>query len=217
MKDEPGTPALTPELLLHGYSIGIFPMAEHRDDSEIFWVDPQRRGVIPLEKFHISRSLQRRMRKPDVSVTFDAAFERVLAACADRTETWINEEIAELYRKLHRNQRAHSLEVWYGEELAGGVYGVTMGAAFFGESMFSHARDGSKIALACLTTHLRDCGFELFDTQFVTPHLISLGAIEIPRRIYHQRLQAALAHHARIDARPVPQPQEVIQRMTQMS
>ena len=217
MKDEPGTPDLTPELLLHGYSIGIFPMAEHRDDRQIFWVDPQRRGILPLDDFHISRSLRRRMAKPDVSVTLDENFDGVLAACADRAETWINDEIADLYRELHRRGHAHSLEVWYGRELAGGVYGVAMGAAFFGESMFSHARDGSKIALACLTAHLRNCGFKLFDTQFVTPHLLSLGAVEIPRRTYHQSLQSALNQHARIDALPVPQPQEVIQRMIQTS
>lgn len=217
MKDDPGEPALTPDLLLHGYSIGIFPMAEHRDDPEVFWVDPRRRGVLPLDGFHISRSLGRRMRKPDVSVTLDAEFDRVLAACADRPETWINDEIASLYAELHRQNRAHSLEVWYGSELAGGVYGVTLGAAFFGESMFSLARDGSKVALACLTTHLRDCGFTLFDTQFVTPHLLSLGAVEIPRAAYHQRLQTALRRQARIDAQPVPQPQEVMQRMTQIS
>lgn len=217
MKDDPGAPVLTPDLLLHGYSIGIFPMAEHRDDPEIFWVDPRRRGILPLDGFHISRSLRRRMRKRDVSVTLDADFDRVLAACADRPETWINDEIASLYRELHRRSRAHSLEVWYGDDLAGGVYGVTMGAAFFGESMFSRARDASKIALACLTTHLRDCGFTLFDTQFVTPHLLSLGAVEIPRATYHQRLQEALNRSARITAQPVPQPQEVIQRITQIS
>ncbi len=217
MKDDPGDPALTPDLLLHGYSIGIFPMAEHRDDTEVFWVDPRRRGVLPLDRFHISRSLQRRMRKADVSVTLNSDFDRVLAACADRTETWINDEISNLYMALNRQNRAHSLEVWYGTNLAGGVYGVTMGAAFFGESMFSHARDGSKIALACLTAHLRDCGFTLFDTQFVTPHLLSLGAVEIPRATYHQQLQDALARRANIHARPVPQPQDVMQRMTQIS
>lgn len=217
MKDEPGTPDLTPDLLLHGYSIGIFPMAEHRDDRDIFWVDPRRRGVLPLDSFHISRSLGRRMRKPDVSVTLDTDFDRVLEACADRSETWINDEIATLYKELHRRNRAHSLEVWYGRDLAGGVYGVTMGAAFFGESMFSHARDASKVALACLTAHLRDCGFTLFDTQFVTSHLLSLGAVEIPRAGYQQRLRDALGRHAQIDAQPVPQPQEVMQRMSQMS
>lgn len=217
MKDDTRATALTPELLLHGYAIGIFPMAEHRDDPDVFWVDPRHRGVLPLDRFHISRSLGRRMRRPDVSVTLNADFDRVLDACADRPETWINGEIASLYRELHRRKRAHSVEVWYGGDLAGGVYGVAMGAAFFGESMFSLARDGSKIALACLTTHLRDCGFTLFDTQFVTPHLLSLGAEEIPRAIYHQRLRDALGRAADIHAQPVPQPQEVMQRITQMS
>lgn len=217
MKDDPGIAALTPDILLHGYSIGIFPMAEHRDDPDIFWVDPRRRGVLPLEGMHMSRSLRRRMRKPDVSVTLNAEFDLVLEACADRRETWINDEIASVYKRLHRLRHAHSLEVWYGDELAGGVYGVTLGTAFFGESMFSLARDGSKIALACLTAHLRNCGFTLFDTQFVTPHLLSLGAVEIPRSAYHELLRKALDGLAQIDARPVPQPQDVIQRITQIS
>ena len=217
MKDDPGDPVLTPDLLLHGYSIGIFPMAEHRDDPEIFWVDPRRRGVLPLDDFQISRSLRRRMRKPDVSVTLDQEFDRVLAGCADRSETWINDEIANLYKALFRQNRAHSLEVWYGSDLAGGVYGVTMGAAFFGESMFSHARDASKIALACLTTHLRDCGFTLFDTQFVTPHLLTLGAVEVSRREYHHRLAAAIRRRAQFPDGPVPPPLQVVQRITQTS
>jgi leucyl/phenylalanyl-tRNA--protein transferase len=157
------------------------------------------------------------MRRPSLRASLDTDFEAVLAGCADRDETWINAEIAGLYAALNRKGRAHSLEIRDGETLIGGVYGVALGAAFFGESMFSAARDGSKIALACLTAHLRDCGFMLFDTQFVTPHLLSLGAEEIPRALYHERLAEALAKPARITARPVPQPQEVIQRRTQMS
>ncbi|THH38069.1 leucyl/phenylalanyl-tRNA--protein transferase [Aliishimia ponticola] len=217
MKDDTGEPFLTPELLLHGYSIGIFPMAERRNDPEVFWVDPKRRGIIPMDGLHLSRSLKRRMRKPDVSVTLNRAFDTVLDACGDRDETWINDELAELYRELHRLGRAHSLEVWYGDRLAGGVYGVSIASAFFGESMFSNARDGSKIALACLLPHLRACGFRLFDTQFITPHLASLGGIEITRQVYHQKLEEALRHPARIDAVPLKQPQDVIQPITQMS
>ena len=217
MKDDAGAPVLTPDLLLHGYSIGIFPMAEHRKDTEVFWVDPRRRGVFPIDGFHASRTLRRRMRRPDVSVTLDAAFDTVLAACADRAETWINAELTDLYRTLHHRGYAHSLEVWYADRLAGGVFGVAMGAAFFGESMFSSERDGSKIALACLLAHLRDCDFTLFDTQFLTPHLASLGAVEIPRAIYHQRLQSALRTPARIGQVPLAQPQDVMQRMTHTS
>ncbi len=218
MKDEdPSDPVLTPALMLHAYSIGIFPMAEHRDDPEVFWVDPKRRGVLPLHGFHISRSLARRMRKPDLRATLNADFEAVVDACADRSETWINGEIAALYTQLHDLGRAHSIEIWADDALIGGVYGVTLGGAFFGESMFSRARDGSKIALACLTKHLRDAGFALFDTQFITPHLASLGAQEITRAAYHAQLERAIALKARVTAIPLVQPQEVVQRMTQTS
>lgn len=217
MKDDTGDTVLTPELLLHAYSIGIFPMAEHRNDPEIFWVDPKRRGVLPLHEFHISRSLARRMRKPDLRATLDQDFDGVLAACANRVETWINDEIAHLYRRLHAMGRAHSIEIYSDTDLIGGVYGVALGSAFFGESMFSHEKDGSKIALACLTKHLRDVGFTVFDTQFITPHLASLGAQEISRALYHQRLEDALNRSARIHAIPVVQPQDVMQRITHTS
>lgn len=218
MKDESDDLTLTPDLLLHGYSIGIFPMAEHRDDPDIFWVDPRRRGVLPLDGFHMSRSLARRMRKANVSSTVNHCFESVLTACAAREETWINDEIAQLYIDLNKRGAAHSFEVWYGDALAGGVYGVALGGAFFGESMFSNARDGSKIALACLVVHLRDRGFTLFDTQFVTQHLLSLGAEEIPRAVYQDRLRDALDRPAaRFDSADVLQPQDVVQRITQIS
>lgn len=217
MKDDSGETVLTPELLLHAYSIGIFPMAEHRNDPEIFWVDPKRRGVLPLNAFHISRSLARRMRKPDLSVTLNQDFDAVLEACADRIETWINDEIADLYRQLHAMGRAHSMEVRSHGAVIGGVYGVTLGSAFFGESMFSRQRDGSKIALACLTKHLTDTGFTLFDTQFVTPHLLSLGAEEISRAMYQYRLEDALQRTANIHTVPVIQPQDVVQRITHTS
>ncbi|WP_289080460.1 leucyl/phenylalanyl-tRNA--protein transferase [uncultured Sulfitobacter sp.] len=210
-------PDLTPELLLHGYSIGIFPMAEHRDDPEIFWVDPRRRGVFPLDGFHISRSLSRAMRRTRFTITTNTAFNDVVAGCADRADTWINAEIFSLYAQLHTLGHAHALEVWEDDMLVGGVYGVTLGRAFFGESMFSRRDNASKIALACLVDRLNRGGFTLFDTQFLTPHLASLGAQEITRAAYHARLEMALMKTADFTAPAAASAQEVVQRMTQMS
>jgi len=207
--------SLTPEILLHGYSIGIFPMAEHRDDPEIFWVDPRLRGVLPLDGFHISRSLAKRMRSTEMTVSTDRDFEGVVDGCADRPETWINPEIRRLYLTLFEQKHAHSVEVWEGDALVGGVYGVTLGAAFFGESMFSRRTDASKIALACCVDLLRRGGFKLFDTQFITQHLASLGGQEISRDTYHARLDIAQAQTAQF--LQIEQPQLVVQRMTQMS
>lgn len=186
------TEAITPELLRSAYAMGVFPMAETRDSTWIHWIDPRHRGVFPLDGFHISRSLCRTLRSARFRITTDLDFAGVVLACADRPETWINAEILSLYSALHRMGHAHSLEVWDEEELVGGVYGVTLGAAFFGESMFSRQRDASKVALAWLVHRLRAGGFVLFDTQFLTPHLASLGAVEIPRAAYHERLKAAL-------------------------
>ncbi|MFD3190185.1 leucyl/phenylalanyl-tRNA--protein transferase [Sedimentitalea sp. HM32M-2] len=208
---------LTPDMLLRGYAIGIFPMAEHRDDAEIFWVDPQRRGVLPLDRFHISRSLRRRLRKCGFTITIDRDFIGVLDGCADRAETWISTEIRSHYIALHAAGHAHSLEVWEGDELVGGVYGVAIGAAFFGESMFSRRRDASKIALAYLVDRLVQAGFQLFDTQFLTEHLASLGATEITRAEYHRRLDRAIVKTAHFSAPPVPGAYEVIQRNSQTS
>ena len=210
-------PDLTPELLLHGYSIGIFPMAEHRDDPEIFWVDPRRRGVFPLDGFHISRSLSRAMRRTRFTITTNTAFNDVVAGCADRADTWINAEIFSLYAQLHTLGHAHALEVWEDDMLVGGVNGVTLGRAFFGESMFSRRDNASKIALACLVDRLNRGGFTLFDTQFLTPHLASLGAQEITRAAYHARLEMALMKTADFTAPAAASAQEVVQRMTQMS
>ena len=210
-------PDLTPELLLHGYSIGIFPMAEHRDDPEIFWVDPRRRGVFPLDGFHISRSLSRAMRRTRFTITTNTAFNDVVAGCADRADAWINAEIFSLYAQLHTLGHAHALEVWEDDMLVGGVYGVTLGRAFFGESMFSRRDNASKIALACLVDRLNRGGFTLFDTQFLTPHLASLGAQEITRAAYHARLEMALMKTADFTAPAAASAQEVVQRMTQMS
>ncbi len=209
--------AISPELLLHGYAIGVFPMAEHRDDPEIFWVDPKRRGVVPLDGFHISRSLARRIRRGRFTVTIDRDFAGVVDGCADRAETWINAEIRALYLDLHARGHAHSLEVWEGETLIGGVYGVVLGAAFFGESMFSRRTDASKIALAYLVDRLRRGGFRLFDTQFLTDHLASLGAVEITRAEYHRQLSVAIEREADFTGPPPATAQGVIQRNTQMS
>ncbi|MFK7761805.1 MAG: leucyl/phenylalanyl-tRNA--protein transferase [Roseobacter sp.] len=208
---------LTPDLLMQGYATGIFPMAEHRDDPDVFWVDPQRRGVLPLDGFHLSRSLRREMRRTAFDVRIDTDFEAVLDGCADRVDTWINSEIRELYIRLHDRGEAHSLEIWSDDVIVGGVYGVTLGAAFFGESMFSRRSNASKIALACLVDRLNDGGFLLFDTQFLTHHLASLGAIEVSRAMYQKALQHACARPASFTTPPTRAPQEVVQRMTQMS
>ena len=193
---EDDSPPLTPDMLLRAYAIGIFPMAQSRDDPQVHWVDPRRRGIFPLEGFHISRSLRRTLLRDDYQVRIDTDFEGTVQGCADRAETWINDEIFALYRNLHQAGYAHSLEVWQGPDLVGGVYGVVLGAAFFGESMFSRRTDASKIALAWLVHRLRAGGFSLFDTQFLTPHLASLGAVEINRAEYHRRLHRALGQKA---------------------
>ncbi len=209
---------LTPELLLQAYASGIFPMAESQDDPEVFWVDPSRRGILPLRGFHISRSLRRAIRAERYTARFDTDFEGVLRGCADREVTWINDTIFDIYLRLFHAGHAHSQEIWEGDELVGGVYGVALGGAFFGESMFSRRRDASKIALAWLIDRLRLTGFTLFDTQFMTDHLRSLGGLEISRRDYLARLEEALEISADITALPFPQTaQGVIQRNTQTS
>ena len=197
---------LTAEHLLRAYAMGIFPMAQSRDDPEVHWVDPRRRGVLPLDGFHVSRSLARRIRRGGYEARVDTAFADVVRACADRDETWINPVIFGLYQDLHRAGFAHSQEIWRGGRLVGGVYGVVLGRAFFGESMFSAETDGSKLALAHLVARLRAGGFVLFDTQFLTPHLASLGAVEISRAEYHRRLAAALEGKAAWNPVPLPGP-----------
>lgn len=216
--DDDGAFTLSPELLLSAYAAGIFPMSEDRNDPDIYWVDPRRRGILPLDGFHLSRSLARRMRQGRYDVSLDRDFIGVLDGCADRPETWINDEIRAQYTRLARMGHAHSLEIWQEDALIGGVYGVTLGGAFFGESMFSRRRDASKLALAHLVDHLARCGFTLFDTQFLTPHLASLGAIEITRAAYHAALEAALQVEADILAKPLSDDfHSVVQRMTQTS
>ena len=209
---------LTPELLLGAYAAGIFPMAETRDDPDVYWVDPRRRGVMPLDQFHMSRSLARQMRREPVTATLDRAFVEVLDSCADRDETWINGTIRKLMISLHNRGQAHSFEVWREGQLIGGMYGLALGGAFFGESMFSAATSGSKMALAWAVDHLRRTGFELFDTQFLTDHLASLGGIEITRDAYRSQLAHALEQPADLHSIVLEtDPQAVVQRMTQTS
>ncbi len=195
---------LTPELILTAYARGIFPMSESRDDQDLFWVDPDRRGVINLDDFHISRSLRKTILREPYDIRINTDFAGVVEGCANREETWINAEIFSIYMALHHEGHAHSVEVWDGSELVGGVYGVTLRGAYFGESMFSRRRDASKIALAYLVSRLKAGGFRLFDTQFITPHLSSLGATEISRSSYHQALRAALKVEANFHQQPQP-------------
>ena len=192
-------------------------MAESRDDPDIFWVDPRMRGVLPLDGFHVSRSLARDMRRSPWSVQFNSDFVGVLDGCADRDDTWINAEIYGLYTELHRMGFAHSVEIWDGALLVGGVYGVTLGGAFFGESMFSRRTNASKMALAAAVDHLMQSGFVLFDTQFLTPHLSSLGAVEITRSAYHKHLKAALDQKGRFGQAPIVPLQDIVQRITHTS
>jgi leucyl/phenylalanyl-tRNA--protein transferase len=209
---------LSPELILQAYANGVFPMAESREDESLFWVDPRERGIIPLDGFHISRSLARLIRQDRYRVTFDQDFSGVMEGCADREETWINATIFDLYGKLFEMGFGHSVEIWDGTRLVGGSYGLALGTAYFGESMFSRVTNASKIALAFLVTHLRRTGFTLFDTQFLTEHLASLGGIEISRAQYRSLLHEALQHNADFNAASDPlTPQDVLQLRGQMS
>ena len=195
-----GTSRLTPEILLRAYAEGLFPMAERRGDPTLYWVSPEKRGIIPLDVFHVPRRLARTIRSNAFQVTSDRCFRRVMEACAapapGRTESWINDEILRLYTALHASGHAHSLECWHDGELVGGLYGVRLGATFFGESMFSRQRDASKVALVHLVQGLKRSGFVLLDTQFITAHLARFGAIEIPRERYLLKLHDALNREA---------------------
>ena len=189
--------AIDPDLLLRAYTVGVFPMADSRTAKDIFWVEPKKRGILPLNGFRLSRSLAKRLRSDIYQVTVDRAFEGVVAACAEanerRQDTWINPQIEHAYAELHGRGYAHSVECWQGDALVGGLYGVMLGRAFFGESRFSRARDASKVALAHLVARMKVGGFTLLDCQFITDHLASLGAIEIDRRTYTGLLDGALA------------------------
>jgi leucyl/phenylalanyl-tRNA--protein transferase len=191
---------LTPELVLAAYARGLFPMAERRDDPHLYWVSPEKRGVIPLEGFHVPHRLARTVRSGRFQITSDRAFAEVMKGCAaprpGRKDTWINHEILRLYTALAAGGHAHSVECWQDGRLVGGLYGVKLGAAFFGESMFSRRRDASKVALVHLVEGLRRGGFVLLDTQFITAHLAQFGAIEIPRAQYLAKLADALNREA---------------------
>ena len=201
-KDE-HSDGLTPNLILNAYAQGIFPMAESREDDELFWLDPDVRGVIPLDGFHISRSLRKTILREPYQIKIDTDFAGVIKGCADREETWINAPIFSVYMDLFHAGHAHSIEVWDRQQLVGGVYGVTLKGAFFGESMFSRRPDASKIALAYLVSRLKAGGFKLLDTQFLTPHLASLGGVEIPRASYRRALQDALSVEANFFRQPL--------------
>ena len=183
---------LDPRLLLQGYAAGIFPMADSRDADQLFWVEPRSRAIIPLDGFHLSRSLKRTIRNGRFTVTFNRDFAAVIEACANREETWINTEIEHAMLALHSSGYAHSVEVWSEDQLVGGLYGASIGRAFFGESMFSTMTDASKVALAWLVARLKVGGFTLLDCQFMTDHLASLGAVTVPRARYVALLSAAL-------------------------
>ncbi len=195
---------LTPEILLAAYAAGIFPMAELADDPELFWVDPRRRGILPLDGFHVPNRLRRVIRQGGFEIRCDSAFEEVIRGCAEATEkrpnTWINDEIVRLYAGLFARGAAHSVETWHKDTLVGGLYGVSIGAAFFGESMFSRATDASKVALVHLAARLQLGGYRLLDIQFLTPHLAQFGGVEIPRARYHRLLAEALAYRASFPA-----------------
>src|SRR5665213_2445806 len=201
---------ITPEVLQRAYACGIFPMAESADDPTLFWVEPEMRGVIPLDGFRISSRLARTVRSDAFIVTVDTAFKAVISGCAapqaGRDDTWINKRIRDLYTGLHDIGHAHSVEVWQNDDLVGGLYGVSLGCAFFGESMFHHARDASKVALVHLVARLIAGGFELLDTQYVTEHLRSFGAIEISRRRYTALLDRAIKGEANFGRLPLDPP-----------
>ena len=187
---------LSEDLVLEAYRQGFFPMAEHRH-GPILWYSPDPRAIIPLESFHIPRSLRRIVREEAYSIRYDTSFEPVMRACAEREDTWISEEIIRVYVRLFEQGHGHSVETWKEDSLVGGLYGVTLGGAFFGESMFSRAANASKIALVALVQKLRTEGFTLLDTQFMTPHLSQFGAREIPREEYLNLLEHALEQNPR--------------------
>ena len=201
---------ITPEVLLKAYACGIFPMAENADDPALYWIEPERRGIIPLDRFHIPGRLARTVRSDRFRVMVDRDFEAVLDGCAEpmpgRARTWINGRIRTLYRKLYQRGDCHTVEVYDGDGLIGGLYGVSLGRAFFGESMFHRTRDASKIALVHLVARLKAGGYRLLDTQFVTEHLRSFGATEVSRPVYHKLLDAALVGEADFAALPVDRP-----------
>jgi leucyl/phenylalanyl-tRNA--protein transferase len=210
---------ITPEVLLKAYACGIFPMAESAEDPALYWIEPALRGIIPLDRFHVPARLARTVRADRFTVAVNRDFDAVLDGCAEpqpgRPRTWINARIRTLYRKLYDRRHCHSVEVYNGDALVGGLYGVSLGRAFFGESMFHRERDASKVALVHLVARLKAGGFKLLDTQFVTDHLKIFGAVEVPQRQYHKLLEAALGGEGDFAAlgmkRPVPGAQALAQ------
>lgn len=209
---------LSPDLLLRAYAAGLFPMAESAEDSDLFWIDPDPRGVLPLDRFHLPRRLKRTLRSGQYEVRVDTAFDAVMRGCAEPTQmrpkTWINEEILRLYGALYEQGYAHSVEAWRAGELVGGLYGVALRGVFFGESMFSRSPDASKVALVHLVARLLKGGFRLLDTQFVTDHLRRFGAVEIPRADYHRQLERALGVEAYFAEGLADDPVSVLQSST---
>ena len=210
------------QTLVDVYRRGLFPMGETRQDDRVFLIDPEHRGVLPLDRFHVSRRLARTIRQDRFQVRIDSAFAEVIAECArahsGRPETWINAPIEALYGELYRRGLAHCIEIWREDRLVGGLYGVSIGAAFFGESMFSRERDASKVALAHLVARLRVGGYRLLDAQFITAHLAQFGAEEIPRAAYHRRLALALGGEGDFYRMPAYSPAEaVLQAISQVS
>jgi leucyl/phenylalanyl-tRNA--protein transferase len=213
---------ITPEVLLKAYACGIFPMAENAEDPALYWIEPEKRGIIPIERFHIPARLARTVRSDCYTVTVNRDFDGVIDGCAEaqpnRPRTWINERIRTLYRKLYERRHCHSVEAYEGDKLVGGLYGVTLGRAFFGESMFHRARDASKVALVHLVARLKAGNYRLLDTQFVTAHLKTFGAVEVPRPAYHKLLDAALVGEADFGALPTDRPvsgEVVLARLTE--
>jgi leucyl/phenylalanyl-tRNA--protein transferase len=211
---------ITPEVLLKAYACGIFPMAESADDPALYWIEPDIRGIIPLEGFHIPARLARTVRSTPFTVWVDRDFDAVVDGCAeakqDRARTWINERIRKIYRSLFEHGHCHSVEVYDGDSLVGGLYGVSLGRAFFGESMFHRARDASKIALVHLVARLRAGGYRLLDTQYVTDHLKIFGAVEVQKRRYHKLLEEAIAGEANFAALALDRPvrgEEAVDRL----
>ncbi|MGI8526447.1 MAG: leucyl/phenylalanyl-tRNA--protein transferase [Pseudolabrys sp.] len=201
---------ITPEVLLKAYACGIFPMAESADDPTLYWIEPEQRGIFPLDGFHVPARLARTVRSDRFGVMVNRDFDAVIDGCAapriGRSRTWINARIRNLYRKLYERGDCHTVEVYDGDQLVGGLYGVSLGGVFFGESMFHRARDASKVALVHLVARLKAGGYRLLDTQFVTDHLRTFGAVEVSRRQYHKMLENALAGEADFAALPVDRP-----------
>lgn len=208
---------LTARTMLAAYAMGIFPMAASASGPELFWFDPQQRGVLPVGGVHVSRSMRRLLRQDRWQASIDRDFAGVVAGCADRDETWINTELLALYAELFDLGRAHSLEIWQDGALIGGVFGLSLGGAFFAESMFSRRPNASKAALIWLSEHLARCGFALWDTQYPNPHLASMGGTTIARSDYHRRLTRALSLTADFSAHALPSAQALLQDTTQTS